>query len=550
MPRPVAQIAWGAVAALALYCALVGRFEWLCDDAFISFRYAKNWAHGLGLRFNPGPQPPVEGYSNFLWVALGTLVELAGGRQTAWMPVFSAVAGAGLLVALAVASRRGLGLGPAAITLALLTLAASVPFAVWATGGLETMLFAALFFLVFHLFVLEPTGVPVLWAGLASFALALVRIEGTFWAVGLGALAWISRRARGDREGWEIVGAMAIAAAGAWAWWIARYLYYDDPWPNTVYAKVGFSAETLGLGLRYAATFLLTWITPLFCFAAVPAVMEPPYRTRALPALACVAAIWAYAIAVGGDFMAMGRLIVPALAFQALAVGVLFERLARSVKPGVRVLAPVLALVHVTVGLAGGLGIDPIPDGLRPHLHFRGNAEEVRTELEQWRYMRENTRERTILAQLLAETTNPGESLVRGAIGVVGFYTDLYVYDTFGLVSPEVSHREEIGDDHSPGHWKRVETEFFLDRDPTYVVARSFPIPADRDGRADLAQRVRRLARKWREPPVGERYAPIATRHRDPLGSELEQLLVRVRLVEYGDLEGPWARFEAVLSDL
>ena len=38
----------------------------LCNDAFISFRYARNLLEGHGLVFNPGEY--VEGYSNFLWV--------------------------------------------------------------------------------------------------------------------------------------------------------------------------------------------------------------------------------------------------------------------------------------------------------------------------------------------------------------------------------------------------------------------------------------------------------------------------------------------------
>ena len=52
------------------YALLVRRFWWLCDDAFISFRYSRNWALGNGLRYNLGEHIPVEGYSNFLWVAI------------------------------------------------------------------------------------------------------------------------------------------------------------------------------------------------------------------------------------------------------------------------------------------------------------------------------------------------------------------------------------------------------------------------------------------------------------------------------------------------
>ena len=45
--------------------ALATHLAWVCDDAFISFRYAANLAHGRGLVWNPGER--VEGYTNFLW---------------------------------------------------------------------------------------------------------------------------------------------------------------------------------------------------------------------------------------------------------------------------------------------------------------------------------------------------------------------------------------------------------------------------------------------------------------------------------------------------
>ena len=47
------------LAGLPLYALLVARFDFVCDDAFISFRYARHLAGGLGLRYNLGVEPPV-----------------------------------------------------------------------------------------------------------------------------------------------------------------------------------------------------------------------------------------------------------------------------------------------------------------------------------------------------------------------------------------------------------------------------------------------------------------------------------------------------------
>src|SRR5262245_59941786 len=46
------------------------------DDAYISYRYAANWAHGLGPVYNSGER--VEGYTNFLLVAVLALAARAG----------------------------------------------------------------------------------------------------------------------------------------------------------------------------------------------------------------------------------------------------------------------------------------------------------------------------------------------------------------------------------------------------------------------------------------------------------------------------------------
>ena len=56
----------GAILLLAL--SYVFYFRWVAEDAYISFRYARNLVEGHGLVFNVGEK--VEGYTNFLWTLL------------------------------------------------------------------------------------------------------------------------------------------------------------------------------------------------------------------------------------------------------------------------------------------------------------------------------------------------------------------------------------------------------------------------------------------------------------------------------------------------
>src|SRR5438552_601254 len=122
----------GFVAVLLLALALAHiRYLWfVCDDAYITYRYASNLAHGLGPVWNAGER--VEGYTNFLWMLVAAVVARSGGRPEAMMPVLSAACALGTIAAIALGLRRRGSAGSYAAAL----LATSSGFAAWATGGL------------------------------------------------------------------------------------------------------------------------------------------------------------------------------------------------------------------------------------------------------------------------------------------------------------------------------------------------------------------------------------------------------------------------------
>ncbi|MEM1029329.1 MAG: hypothetical protein AAGN82_03215 [Myxococcota bacterium] len=65
------------------------------DDAYISFRYARNLADGLGLVYNEGQR--IEGYTNFLWTVLLALVDVVGLDPVVMAKVIGAAATVGTL---------------------------------------------------------------------------------------------------------------------------------------------------------------------------------------------------------------------------------------------------------------------------------------------------------------------------------------------------------------------------------------------------------------------------------------------------------------------
>ena len=135
---------WIVLGTAAIGLALhVHSYAFVTDDAYISFRYARNWAEGRGVVFNPG-DAPVEGYTNFLWVAWLALWMRLGLAPEPVAMASSVLATFALWGGVAWFGRRIL---PAPqrrwFVVAPLLLALNRSFCVWASGGLETRWFEA-----------------------------------------------------------------------------------------------------------------------------------------------------------------------------------------------------------------------------------------------------------------------------------------------------------------------------------------------------------------------------------------------------------------------
>ena len=91
-----------ATVLVLLACVLAGvlsacTFKYTVDDTYISLRYARNWARDFGPVFNRNTQQPVEGYTNFLWVAIEALFFRFGVRPEAAVTLAKLLGVAGVL---------------------------------------------------------------------------------------------------------------------------------------------------------------------------------------------------------------------------------------------------------------------------------------------------------------------------------------------------------------------------------------------------------------------------------------------------------------------
>lgn len=239
LPRP-APVEW---LLLLLGLALVVRYRWLFDDAFVYFRTVDNLLFlKAGLVFNAGER--VEGYSSpahcLLLVALRAL-------RLGWPAL---VLGLGLTSfalfwwGLVVLGRRLAPEGARAVVNApLALLAASYSVTSFFTAGNEAPL-EHLAAVGTALFLASPRS----RAGALAVALSpLVRPELALSTAAAATYAWVATR-RTPRL------LLAVGLVANLGWLAFRALYYADLFPNTFYLKLGTRLEqgsNLDAGLRY-----------------------------------------------------------------------------------------------------------------------------------------------------------------------------------------------------------------------------------------------------------------------------------------------------------
>ena len=521
--RVVLGVAW--LPALAAFAWLVHRFWWTGDDAFISFRYARNLVRGDGLVFNPALETPVEGYTNFLWTLYLAAWEAVGADLPTVANLTSAACGAWLIVMVVRFVRARLGADTLRDTSVGLFVATLPPIAIWATSGLETMPFALCVFATFDALARDPERPRGVRAGAWAIAAALVRADGALWvaAVFCASLVPIRTCAKSPRlRAVLVAGGLVTVAVAAHLLW--RHGTYGEWLPNTAKIKLAAADVRQERGLNYVVSLLLC--VPSLIVVALVATATSLRALRvgatgsaaplALPAaLVCSFGV-AYAVRTGGDFMAMGRFLVPALPFVALLFAACLARLAS------RGAALALSGVVLALGVAANFDAIPVPDDLRQRFHFRWNRPRARSEIAQWEFMRDNEQLLHVLARALALHTTEGESLIRSSIGVVGYRTELTLFDRYGLVSPEILATARPRERASPGHDVSAKRAFFLPQQPTYLIAQL--TPSRNPPRAGLPADVLELLDERDDLELVRH--PLRTRDGFPKGFELR--LVRL----------------------
>lgn len=467
---------WGwQLLALGIFLPLVAHFWFLCDDAYISFRYGRNLAEGFGLAWNPGESAPVEGYSEFGWVLITALVQALGAPIEIFGPWISALCGAALVISVTRLITHELVSHWAARLGGVLFIAAAVPLAVWSTGGMGSMPALLCLWWIFRRLLSRVDFHDGLGAGLAGVALVLLRADGHLWVFLLAGTALVLGSVRKD----PCLARAARLAAGlpllAFLMMTAFRLGYHGDWlPNTARAKIGMSPFVIERGARYVGHALLTY-PGLLAALLLPILMGR--RTLERPtfvAFLVVACAMGYALLVGGDFMCFHRFLLPLWPFGALLFAKGLQALAEDSTSRAR-LALGLAVLLPASNLAPAWNLHVIPQSVRETCFFRFNATTAdgsilfRSEQQQWQDMTSRARQWKRLGEAVAGNTANHASLVAGAIGALGWASRRTIFDQFGLTRRDVADFPQLPGRRSPGHDRYARANYFAPESPTYA---------------------------------------------------------------------------------
>ena len=414
-----------ALLLYAIHVALLAGFT--SDDAFISFRYARNIATGLGPVFNPGER--VEGFSNplytFLLAALHRVIpgDAAFPVAARSLGVLSGALSLWLLTRLPGAS------GAWRTALALALTATSTSFALWSVGGLETALYGTLILGGVVLTLRSPRRArDDIALGLVLAAITLSRPEGGLPAAALWLWRWFDPETRRDFGGHARVLVAALVPVALYLGW--RHAYYGEWLPNTWLAKRMPRAIALRLGLGYLGDFIAANGTALLYAPALLAIVFLRRSRAVLPALMVIGFDLAHVLVTGGDWMDAHRFVAPVVPLICLVVAegwmTLFAGAATWLAGRGAARAGVVLLKLGAVAVWCALQVPNLALTRHERAAPYVNADPYYS----------------TMGRLVAAVSEPAWSVATDDIGAIGWYGHIRVIDMLGLVNRELARRE------------------------------------------------------------------------------------------------------------
>ena len=315
-----------ALCAVAFALQLYHFWPFITDDAFISLRYSQRLLHGQGLTWN-SMRPPVEGYTNLLWVLLCAALGAVGMRLELAAQALGIVSTAAAVTAVAVQAYRDYPVKIRFLSALMGTMALllSAPIVVWALGGLEQPLLAALLAWAAYFGVRWTAGPRgsardadvmglllafAVWTRADAALFTALFYAGAVLADGVRPSTLIARARM------LLLPVIAFVAQE-----IFRRAYYHEWLPNTAFVKVAFTLHRLRTGLKYDASGVGVDVIFIALALIGCSALWIAGKRRQVIFLATPIVGWlAYVVLIGGDIFPAYRHFVPAMALMGLLI--------------------------------------------------------------------------------------------------------------------------------------------------------------------------------------------------------------------------------------
>jgi hypothetical protein len=444
------------------------------DDAFISFRYARNLLRGEGLVMNPGER--VEGFTNFLWTLLVTPALQLGMDPQFFTQVLGSILALGLIFGVYWFSETRLHSGWLSLV-APAFLVGNLAFIMESLSGLETMAFAALSFSTVVTFLEERrrSNVPrSAWAALAAAA-TLVRPEGALLFAVLLSFTFLGVLRGEPRQ--VLVRPLWLFAVLLLPFLAWRFAYYGSLFPNTFYVKVGYTAAQLARGWKYTQHVLAFALTPaLLVGGLLLGFVGLGLRSAPIPqgtwkclfagnarreilavVLAVTLAHLLYVLAVGGDYEPTARFYMPILVW----IYLLIQEGGHTLFLLGRTRGPRLALAMALVA-AGCLGWGLYESEKRFILLLNSRG----WPMSRW----EHHQELRAVGEWLRYNTPPQTTVALSSIGALPWYADRPILDMMGLTNAHIARRQMPRMGQGPAGHEKGDGAYVLQRQPDIIL--------------------------------------------------------------------------------
>jgi hypothetical protein len=410
------------------------------EDFLITFRHSVNLVEGRGLVFNPQRPRRLQGFTSFLNVMLPAVFYLVTGKSEMGalnlyrgVCLASFIGGGYLLLRMFLRERGRERAGALAFILLYVTEAKTVAFTM---NGQESALMVAFLAVGFYA---AYRGLGKSWkiSAAAWTGLLYTRPDAAVYIASLWAGGIIFRCEDVKTILRGIGKATAVSAVLFLPWFIFVWVYYGNPIPHTLLAKSSFRLEnaldpvgTLWLAIS-AYPKIGSWIfLPSYCsFGGWPDGVK-------VYAYACLAISTFYWVIPSSD--RMGRL--ASFCFVCGAFYMSFTSNFAVVAPWYLPATSVYGTVAIACALGRGMGRMAAVAAPVGAAIVAGSVLLLAAHIYQLRIYQSEIDDGTIvpMAKYLHDASSPGDRIYSEALGYIGYYSQRYMMEYPGLVTPEV----------------------------------------------------------------------------------------------------------------